>query len=129
MPGGGVTIKGLSRGVKRVEADANAEMAKRLNKAGEYLRSQMVRNLRQGSTRRDGPSAPGEFPHADTGKLSQSVQVRRATPGNQSVSVGTTVDYGRFLEEGTGKMEARPWLVRTLENEWPVIERILQTGK
>ena len=41
------------------------------------------------------------------------------------VVVGTTLAYGRFLEEGTAKMEPRPYLKPTLTQMLPTIRAII----
>lgn len=60
------------------------------------------------------PSRPGEPPHVDTGRLRASITHEGPQPsdtGNErEVRVGTNVNYGRFLEQGTRFIEPRPWL-------------------
>lgn len=54
-------------------------------------------------------SAPGEFPKTDRGQLVASLFFRVA--GNKlSAYFGTKLAYGRYLEFGTSRMAARPWL-------------------
>lgn len=54
-------------------------------------------------------SAPGEFPKTDTGQLVASLFFRVA--GDKLSAVfGTALGYGRYLEYGTSRMAARPWL-------------------
>lgn len=64
------------------------------------------------------PSAPGEAPRKRTGTLQKSVaaEVER-TPAGVTVRVGSSVPYARFLEYGTRRMAARPWLRPGL-SEW-----------
>lgn len=69
-----------------------------------------------GKTRRvygANPSAPGEPPHKQTGRLRASV-AHEVDAGSLRARVGTNVTYGKFLELGTSKMAARPWLRRAL---------------
>lgn len=61
------------------------------------------------------PSKPGEPPHRQTGRLRASV-AQEHEPAKLTSRVGTNVAYGKFLELGTAKMAARPWLRRTLAN-------------
>lgn len=65
-------------------------------------------------------SAPGEAPATDTGRLASSV--KRVDDG-PVVAVGTAVEYGAFLEFGTSKIKARPWLFPALEANRPAWER------
>jgi HK97 gp10 family phage protein len=54
-------------------------------------------------------SAPGQSPATDTGRLVNSITWRTFNRG-LSAELGSTVDYAAFLEEGTSKMDPRPWL-------------------
>jgi len=56
-------------------------------------------------------SAPGEPPTVKTGELKISIGYAVVKEGNTIyLLVGTTEDYGIYLEVGTKFMEARPWL-------------------
>lgn len=52
--------------------------------------------------------SPGA-PKNDTGHLRDSI-FARVVPGGLSAEVGTDVKYGAYLEFGTRRMAARPWL-------------------
>lgn len=57
--------------------------------------------------RREGvASRPGAPPAPDTGALRRSIAV--VPQGDDTIRVGTGLDYGRFLEFGTAKMAPRP---------------------
>jgi HK97 gp10 family phage protein len=70
------------------------------------------------------PSAPGEPPHKQTGHLRRSV-AHDVDKGTLSARVGTNVKYGRWLELGTSKMAARPWLRRALNESLATVRAIL----
>jgi phage gpG-like protein len=76
-----------------------------------------------GSTRKYGsnPSAPGEPPHKQYGRLRASVATEVSGMRGRT---GTNVDYGRWLELGTRKMAARPWLKRSLDETTADIRRL-----
>jgi HK97 gp10 family phage protein len=57
-------------------------------------------------------SAPEQPPMSDTGRLASSIE---HFIGPKEGVVFTRVDYGRFLEYGTSKMQPRPWLFPSLE--------------
>lgn len=59
-------------------------------------------------------SAPGEAPATDTGRLVSSIS-HWIHDGGKKVLVGTVMPLGRWLEYGTRRMLARPWL-------WPSLE-------
>lgn len=96
----------------------------RLQRVGSELRNHVVRKVSEGKTRIDGPSKPGEPPHIDTGGLRKSIFWELLEDG-LSVRVGTTVDYGLFLEEGTSKMAPRPYLRPSLIEMQARIKAIL----
>ena len=68
-----------------------------------YQKSEKVRHT---------ASSPGAFPRIDNGDLVRSVKMVKE---RDSVLVGTNQEHGRFLEFGTINMDARPWLVPSLE--------------
>lgn len=70
------------------------------------------------------PSAPGDPPHKQTGRLRQSV-AHEVDPASLTARVGTNVRYGRWLELGTSKMAARPWLRRALNEVLPQVRALL----
>ena len=57
----------------------------------------------------DQPSLPGEPPHQVAGELLQSVSNEFEDQGLTGI-VGTNNEVGRWLEFGTSKLAARPWL-------------------
>lgn len=54
-------------------------------------------------------SAPGEAPATHTGRLIQSITWQVLNQGF-TVEIGSPLDYAAFLEEGTQRMDPRPWL-------------------
>lgn len=54
------------------------------------------------------PSQPGEAPAVVSGELDRSIHVERVGPTAHAVVV--EANHGRYLEKGTVKMEARPFL-------------------
>lgn len=99
----GVRIKWYG---KQVEAEAARRLHAKLLQTAELVRAEAVKSISV-STTSAGPSSPGDPPHADTGKLRQSLMV---VPQGDSVIVGTPLKYGLYLELGTSRMAARPFL-------------------
>lgn len=52
-------------------------------------------------------SAPGESPASDTGRLAGDIDIINK---GLTATVGTALEYGRFLEHGTMRIAERPWL-------------------
>jgi hypothetical protein len=70
------------------------------------------------------PSAPGEPPRKQTGRLRASV-AHEVDPTSLTARVGTNLKYGRWLELGTNRLAARPWLRRALNETRPAVRRLL----
>lgn len=71
-------------------------------------------------------SAPGQYPASDTGRLAGSVRMEMPTQGNLTGRVGTAVAYGPYLEFGTSRMAARPWLLPSFERAKIGLEKELR---
>jgi HK97 gp10 family phage protein len=67
-------------------------------------------------------SAPGEPPKSDTGRLVNSIRHEHSF---LSASVGSDVNYSGYLELGTSKMAARPYLAPSLEENKDTIEKMV----
>lgn len=81
-------------------------------------------------------SPPGTFPGVRKGHLRGSIQVDPATRARPYALVGTGRIYGRWLEFGTigvardktrYAVPARPWCLRTLNQERSAIQNIIST--
>jgi phage gpG-like protein len=71
------------------------------------------------------PSAPGEPPRKQTGRLRASVTYE-VEEASLTARVGTNVEYGKYLELGTKKgIAPRPWLRRALAECRAKIDSIL----
>lgn len=131
-------------------AEVNRTVAQRVEAAAFYLVSRIRENIstsgtkvaseksigtgvigQAGKTYRKGRriygatrSAPGGFPYKQTGRLRQSIS-QQHFPEELKSLVGTALSYGRFLELGTAKMAARPFLRRTLAEEQAKIVRMI----
>lgn len=67
-------------------------------------------------------SQPGEPPHKRTGWLQRHVIFELDRKNLRSrTGLATNAMYGLFLELGTRKMAARPWLFATLKKYWEEI--------
>jgi HK97 gp10 family phage protein len=74
------------------------------------------------SGKRSQRSAPGEPPKTDTGRLVGSIRHEHSF---LSASVGSEVNYAGYLELGTSRMAARPYLQPSFdENENKIMEMV-----
>jgi HK97 gp10 family phage protein len=110
-------IAALSRQLAELAGDADAVMTEVVTNLAVDTQREAVQGIQRGpatgAVRPDGSraSAPGEYPMSDTGRLANNVVANLPTSGNISAEVGTNVQYGRYLEFGTSRMAARPWLL------------------
>jgi len=71
-------------------------------------------------------SAPGQYPASDTGRLASNVRFELPSGGSMTGRVGTNIQYGAYLEFGTSRMEARPWLLPSFEKAKANVEKELK---
>lgn len=86
-------------------------------------RSGRIYKRKNGITHR--ASAAGEYPKTDTGTLKRSVHF---TVKYLSASVGSNLDYAKWLEEGTSRMAPRPWLQRSFDAKQKEIQQLLDAA-
>lgn len=69
--------------------------------------------MRGGKTHK--ASAAGEYPATDTGQLVRNITVEREGFSNYTVGSRKGAPHGFWLEFGTSRMDARPWLTPSHE--------------
>lgn len=98
---------------EQAKAEVTSLIALRIEYAARWFRDQIKLKLSVPGTGRGGTlagaSAPGEYPRKQRGRLWASVQMRMER-ALLVAHVGTNLKYGKFLETGTSRMAARPWL-------------------
>ena len=82
-----------------LQAWVHAEMRRRLARAAELVASKIKVNISI-SSRGQGPSRPGEYPHAMNGRLRNSIFWVFVKGDKLAVIVGTPLEYGAILERG-----------------------------
>lgn len=85
------------------------------------------RIYRAGTSTEHQASAPGEAPASDTGTLVRNI-VAEADLTKISARVIAKTAYSFFLEHGTRRMKARPFLSKALENKKRQIVAIIQAS-
>ena len=93
-------------GGKLVEGDAKSSI--QTTSPGEKV----TRSRNGGGTYEHIASPDGGAPNTDTGSLVRSINTEVMQDG---VFVGTSIEYGVYLEFGTSDMEERPWLIPALD--------------
>ena len=61
----------------------------------------------------------------DTGNLRNSIT--HQLEGDDAVAIGTSVEYAPYVELGTHKMAARPYLVPSIENHVDEYKQVITT--
>lgn len=126
--------------LNRFKSNSNPVIMDALESAANTVRNAAVKSIaasasgapyiRYDPKRTGTASAPGAPPHTDTGNLVNSIQVQRY---EKSVDVGILGDkalYGKYLEFGTSKMAARPWLRPAFQNSKAIINaKLKEVGK
>lgn len=121
-----VSVSGASAVIKALdEQRAKREKAVQdaVNLTAQLVRTDAIRSMKQSPATGDkykrrtithtASSSPNP-PRIDTGRLANSV---KALVGKLEALVGTAVEYGRYLEFGTTKMQPRPWLFPAFERQ------------
>ncbi len=133
-----VSVK-VTRSKSRYDAavkDYTADMKRLVGRAANLVRNTAVTSINQGAKsgvvyekynprRTHRASAAGEPPATDTGYLVSKI-FTNIDPVGLGASVESRADYSSFLEFGTSKMAARPFMQPALEENKPRIRRLEQ---
>jgi HK97 gp10 family phage protein len=73
-------------------------------------------------------SAPGETPSVDTANLVNSIAMElvEVTATSAEANIGTGVEYGYWLEYGTERMEARPFMRPVYDENGEEIQSVVR---
>jgi HK97 gp10 family phage protein len=128
--------KQLEQNLRKLSNKYGEKAAKGLVVAGNAVRADAIKSIQQqsagkvvtrttaaGNEYKHTVSKPGDAPNTDTGRLVQSVQVEVK---DDSVYVGSQLEYAKHLELGTSNMDARPWLYPALLRSKELIKKILR---
>jgi len=121
-----IQVKGLQKALdtlKRAERSLEQPIMDTLKGGAQLIRGEAIKSIQTGSktgrlykrynpTRTHRASAPGEAPASDTGNLVSNIMVE---DNKDSVEVQSKAEYSKFLEYGTSKMEARPYMFPAYE--------------
>jgi len=104
---------------KTISRDMKPDLQEVIKGGGKLIRGEAVKSIQTGPksgktytrynpTRTHIASAPGEAPASDTGNLVSQIRVNQKS--QDIVTVESRAKYSKFLEYGTSKMQARPFL-------------------
>lgn len=96
--------------LKRMAQKTPKEIARALYAGGQLIEIEAERSITAGSISGKGhiPSRPGEPPNADTRQLDLNIETEIGGPA--LVTVTSKAPYSAFLEYGTSRMAARPFM-------------------
>jgi HK97 gp10 family phage protein len=106
---------------------------------GQLIRAEAIKSIQTGAKsgvmyqmynprREHRASAPGEAPASDTGNLVSKIIVKQIS--QDITSVESNADYSAYLEYGTSKMEARPFMLPAFEkSKKPIINAVFNRVK
>lgn len=69
----------------------------------------------------------GEYDNGRVGGNLRSSINHKVNKNDKSVVIGTNVEYAPFVEKGTSKMAAQPYLTPAIENNTAQIKQIVET--
>lgn len=98
--------------LRRMQADAPRSVAGALYRAGQMIELEAERSITAGSVSGKGhvPSAPGQPPNRDTGRLDGAIDTVLIAQSPPTVEVTSRAPYSAALEYGTSKMAERPFM-------------------
>tara|TARA_R100001082_G_C4332656_1_gene146416 strand:+ start:168 stop:590 length:423 start_codon:yes stop_codon:yes gene_type:complete len=134
-----VSVKRRETNFNKVTEAYKKKAIRLIGSAGNMVRNTAVNSIQQGS--KDGKiyqkyiprrthqaSADGQPPATDTGYLVQNINLK-IDIDKLGASVESNANYSAFLEFGTRKMAARPFMQPALEENRPKIRRKLSELK
>ena len=128
-----IKVTGLKKAqdaLKNLEKDLEQPFREIILGCAQLIRGEAIKSIQTGPKsgriyekynprRTHRSSAPGQAPASDTGNLVSQIKVRQKNP--DEVVVESNALYSAFLEFGTSKMLARPFLFPATERSRPKI--------
>jgi len=130
-------VSGADRHKQRLRKLMGAEASRRITAAlyagGQQIEIEAERSITEGSVSGKGhvPSRPGQPPNADTRLLDQSIETEipaNRGPYDGRVDVTSNAPYAAFLEFGTSKMDARPYMKPATRKKRRVVKDMVQAA-
>ena len=132
-------LKKVLSQLDKLEKDMEIPFQEIVKGGGQLIRTEAIKSIQTGSKsgvmyqmynprREHRASAPGEAPASDTGNLVSKIIVKQKS--KDITSVESNADYSAYLEYGTSKMEARPFMLPAFEkSKKPIINAVFKRVK
>ena len=128
-----IKVKGLeeaTKALKSLEKDLEQPFREVIAGGAQLIRGEAIKSIQTGPKtgriyekynprRTHRASSPGQAPASDTGNLVSQIMVNQKSP--DEILVESNATYSSFLEFGTSKMLARPFLFPATERSRPKI--------
>ncbi len=132
-------LKNAMARLKNLEKDLEPDFQEVVKGGAQLIRGEAIKSIQSGAKsgivyekynprRTHRASAPGQAPASDTGNLVSKITVRQ--DGKDKTNVESNADYSAFLEYGTSKMEARPFMLPAFEkSKKPIVNAVFNRVK
>ena len=132
-------LKKVLSQLNRLQKDMEVPFQEIVKGGAQLIRGEAIKSIQTGSKsgvmyqmynprREHRASAPGEAPASDTGNLVSKIIVKQKS--KDITSVESNADYSAYLEYGTSKMEARPFMLPAFEkSKKPIINAVFKRVK
>ena len=132
-------LKKVLSQLNRLQKDMEVPFQEIVKGGGQLIRGEAIKSIQTGSKsgvmyqmynprREHRASAPGEAPASDTGNLVSKIIVKQIS--QDITSVESNANYSAYLEYGTSKMEARPFMLPAFEkSKKPIINAVFKRVK
>ena len=127
-------LKKVLSQLDKLEKDMEIPFQEIVKGGGQLIRTEAIKSIQTGAKsgvmyqkynprREHRASAPGQSPASDTGNLVSKITVKQKSLN--VVHVESNADYSAFLEYGTSKMEARPFMFPAFEkSKKPILNAV-----
>ena len=120
-------------GYKNYSKQMEKKVKEVIGVAGNLVRNTAITSIQSGAKSgvmygKHQASAPGQAPATDTGFLQSNI-VLNINASGLVANVESRASYSKFLEFGTVKMKARPFMFPALEENKPKIRRLFAKVK
>ncbi len=103
------------------------KLTAKIQKACQQSAGELEKWTKDQITASQSPSAAGQPPHSESGTLRNSIRCNVTNEnGRSNISVSVGTEYARFLEFGTSKMTARPFMRPSQEQAKKVLKQHLK---
>ena len=132
-------LKKVLSQLNRLQKDMEVPFQEIVKGGGQLIRGEAIKSIQTGSKsgvmyqmynprREHRASAPGQAPASDTGNLVSKIIVKQKT--RNITNVESNANYSAYLEYGTSKMEARPFMLPAFEkSKKPIINAVFKRVK